>query len=500
MIKRILVVICLMFVFFVTSFVDAKQADLAGTWYSPSEEELSAELDGYMRNAKVEMPDGEVIGFIVPHAGFRFSGPVAAFTYKLIKEMSPDRIIVVGLTHRRYFPGVIAAFTDEVFSTPLGGAKIDLSLTNKLIEFNRNIRSKPVAFDSENSIEMQIPFIQRAAPQAKLVLLALCDQRGNNANALVRALYKVLKDEKKYVILASTDMSHYLSYEAAKKKDMRTIDLMKKFEPKKLFEENLRGANNLMCGYGAVYSVMSVCEMLGANEVEILNYANSGDTYGSKERVVGYLSAAFVKKAEGVGVMGQEVEKERGMFNQDQKARLLKIARDAIQYKLKTGKVPDVEVQDEVIKQDMGAFVTLRVERELRGCIGFMAARGPVYLTVRDMAIASATQDSRFSPVTMEEMKDIDIEISALSPMELIHDHNEIEVGKHGVMVKMGTLTGVYLPQVADETGWSKEEFMNSLCAGKAGIPRDAWKTGQCEIYIFTAEVFGEKDLNVGDE
>jgi AmmeMemoRadiSam system protein A len=123
-----------------------------------------------------------------------------------------------------------------------------------------------------------------------------------------------------------------------------------------------------------------------------------------------------------------------------------------------------------------------------------MVATGPLYLTVRDMAIAAATEDPRFPAMASGELDDVDIEISVLSPMERVYDPTEIVTGKHGVMVRSGWRSGVYLPQVANEAGWDRDQFMNSLCAHKAGIPADAWKTGKCEMYVFTAEVFGEKE------
>ena len=173
---------------------------------------------------------------------------------------------------------------------------------------------------------------------------------------------------------------------------------------------------------------------------------------------------------------------------------MLELAEKAITYYLKNGKRLQIEESDTVLNKEMGAFVTLHKDGRLRGCIGNLIGRGPFYLTVRDMAVEAATGDPRFKPVTLDEMKDIDIEISALSPMEKIDDPQKIEMGKHGVMVRSGFTSGVYLPQVATETGWSREEFMNSLCAEKAGIPENSWKTGKCEIYIFTAEVFGGKE------
>lgn len=181
------------------------------------------------------------------------------------------------------------------------------------------------------------------------------------------------------------------------------------------------------------------------------------------------------------------------MLNKEERKKLLTLARDTIINYLKTGKVPEVKDVDSFSKKDMGAFVTLHKNGQLRGCIGNLIAKGPLYLAVRDMAIEAATSDPRFSSVKLEEMSDVDIEISALSPMEKIEDYKKIEIGKHGVLVKSGFVSGVYLPQVANEAGWSLEEFMDSLCGEKAGLEKDAWKKGTCEMYIFTAEVFGEK-------
>jgi AmmeMemoRadiSam system protein A len=182
------------------------------------------------------------------------------------------------------------------------------------------------------------------------------------------------------------------------------------------------------------------------------------------------------------------------MFSRDQKRMLLEMARSAINYYLSTGKKLEIDVADNDLNRELGGFVTLHKNGSLRGCIGLMQGEGPFYRTVVDMAVAAAVQDPRFPEVRPEEIASIDIEISALSPMRKIDDPSLIEMGKHGVMVRMGDRSGVYLPQVADETGWSRDEFMDSLCGQKAGIPKDAWRNGDADLYIYTAEVFGEKD------
>ena len=152
----------------------------------------------------------------------------------------------------------------------------------------------------------------------------------------------------------------------------------------------------------------------------------------------------------------------------------------------------DFNESDPLFNKEMGAFVTIHKKGQLRGCIGNIIGRGPLYLTIRNMAIESSTGDPRFPKVTPGELDEIDIEISVLSELEKVEDTNTIEMGVHGVIVRKGFSSGVFLPQVATETGWSREEFMNNLCAQKAGLLPDAWKTGEADIFVFTAEVFSE--------
>ncbi|MFH1837689.1 MAG: AmmeMemoRadiSam system protein B, partial [Candidatus Omnitrophota bacterium] len=381
--------ICLLFVsvtVFLTLNTGAKNADLAGQWYPSSPEELKNEIDRYLENSYVDSLGGEVIGVIAPHAGTRYSGPIAGYSYRAVQKKDPDKIILVGFTHHKLRENKIAIFTDEYFSTPLGNVAIEKDITNRFLEYGGNIEEDPEAFTSENSIEIQIPFIQEAAKNAKLIILAMTDQSSGNYKFLAEAIYSIMKDEKDFVIVASTDMSHYLTYEEANKKDRKTLEMIEAMSPDGLYEGSMKDRHGLMCGYGAVCAVMEASKRLGADRVQVLKYANSGDTSGMKDRVVGYLSAVFVKA-------GKREEGGNDMLNKTQKEELLKIARDTIRYKLETGKTFEVVTTDKELQQDMGAFVTLHNDGRLRGCIGIMIAREPLYLAVRDMAVASATED-----------------------------------------------------------------------------------------------------------
>jgi AmmeMemoRadiSam system protein A len=173
------------------------------------------------------------------------------------------------------------------------------------------------------------------------------------------------------------------------------------------------------------------------------------------------------------------------------KHQLLKIAREAIEARLKGEEPPPLAPASDVLKEKRGAFVTLKKRGQLRGCIGYIRAFKPLAETVQEMAVAAAFRDPRFPPLSAEEFKDLQFEISVLSPLKKIKDIREIEVGKHGLYLVNGYRSGLLLPQVATEYGWDKETFLEETCY-KAGLPPDAWQDQQTEIYIFSADYFGE--------
>jgi hypothetical protein len=285
------------------------------------------------------------------------------------------------------------------------------------------------------------------------------------------------------LVVASTDMYHGYDYEETEVVDKLTLSYIKNMDAEGLYY-GLRESKLQLCGGFGVVTTLILAKDLGHNKAEILQYTNSAQVTGNKAKgawTVGYTSCAIDKE-----------EGERAMLNKNQRKKLLEIARKSIEAYLKTGKKLELTEQDPVLLKEGGAFVTLREHGELRGCIGNLSAGEPLYLAVRDMAVEAAVGDPRFPSVDLSELKDIEIEISVLSPMERVDSADKIELGKHGVMVRSSSNSGVFLPQVAIETGWSKEEFLSHLCADKAGLSPSAWKEKTCELYIFTAEVFSE--------
>jgi AmmeMemoRadiSam system protein A len=226
--------------------------------------------------------------------------------------------------------------------------------------------------------------------------------------------------------------------------------------------------------------------LLGADQAKVLDYANSGDVAGSpRNRVVGYSAVAIYRSR----ASQKAASAQAGQLNAAQQQRLLTLARSALQRYLTTGERLEVRESDPALLRPAATFVTLRVRGQLRGCIGTTEPQAPLCQAVRDNAIAAGCYDPRFRPVARAELNDLEIEISVLSPLRKVRSADEIRLPQHGVVVMAGSRRGVFLPQVATETGWSREEFLNHLCADKAGLSPDAWRRG-ASLYVFTVQAF----------
>lgn len=486
---------------------EIKQPDLSGSWYPALEKKLSRMLDIFLSDVPKQKIDGDIIALIQPHAGVIYSGSVAAYGFNLLKDLEINTVLIIGFSHRRHFDGV-SVYDGEAFATPLGPLNIDRRLAKELIGQDAKIKFYPQAFINENSVELQLPFLKKMLPEAGVVAIAIGDQTYETCQMLSGALYNVLKHKDKFLLIASSDMSHYLTYDKAIEQDQRTLEILIEMSADSLFRKSILSGSNILCGLSSVASVIKVSQKLGADSVKILKYANSGDTAGNKLRVVGYVSAAIYKK-QPIGSAKSNAplawtsygaskdrqtrqERNKDMLTPKQKKRLLQIARETLAEYLENEEIKDFKEKDSALLEEKGAFVTLHKRGQLRGCIGNIMGKGPLYLTVRDMAIESATGDPRFKPATLEELKDIEIEISVLSKPKREFNPDNIVMGKHGVIVRKGYNSGVFLPQVADDTGWSREEFLSNLCEHKAGLEPSSWKKKDTELYAFTAEVFAE--------
>ena len=453
---------------------------VAGSFYPAEGVILAAQVDKYLKEAVPPPIGGDIIALISPHAGYEYSGPVAAYGYKLISDKKFDTVVIIGISHHLAFDGV-SILEKGFYETPLGKVPIDAEFANRLMRPKKGIiHFEPRAFEEEHSMEVQIPFLQRSLKDFKIVPLVMGKPDYPTCKALAKALASAIKyGNKKALIVASTDLSHFYTYRDAITKDQVTLSEIMRLDAERFAVKVSEGECEL-CGSGPVLTALLAGKELGANRVKVLKYANSGDTAGDKSRVVGYGSVAIYRE-------------EENMLNAAQKKRLMEIARKTMEAYVKEGKITEFKEEDPALLKVQGAFVTLRKSGELRGCIGNIIGQEPLYLTVRDMAIESSTRDPRFPAVTAAELKDIKIEISVLSEPKAVIKVEEIAMGTHGVILKQGFRSAVYLPQVATETGWTREEFLLNLCH-KAGLPPTAWKDKKTELLTFTAQVFEEEE------
>lgn len=448
--------------------------------------ELAERVDRMLEAAAAPAKDDSPVALIVPHAGYVYSGPIAAYAYNTVRGRDYDTVVIVGLSHRVPFEGISVLDTDS-FASPLGNIPADREMIDALLEADDRIVSLPEAHDDEHSLQVQIPFLQRSLKDFRLVMAAVSSHDRSAEEALVNILVAAAK-EKKVLIVASSDFSHYHSYSLANSMDRLALNSVLAMDGAAL-ERDVRQGKCELCGIRPVLSVMEAARRLGAERGVLLRQANSGDTAGPKDRVVGYASVAFY--ADGSAAAPD------GGSSLDEAARkeLLRIARGAIEGVVREGKAPVPSTDNPALTNPQGAFVTIKIDGKLRGCIGNFGIRKarPLYLTVSEMAVAAAVQDPRFPPLEKRELPKIEIEISALTPLRPEKNPEKIEVGRHGIYITKGRRSGVLLPQVATEYRWDRVTFLEQTCR-KAGLGPDEWKEG-ASISTFEAEIFSESEL-----
>lgn len=454
-----------------------RPAVFAGQFYPADPARLAAEIDGDLAAAAPGSPavPGRVVGLVVPHAGYMYSGRTAAAAYALVRGRPFDTVVIIGPSHRYGFEGA-SIWPDGGFETPLGTARVDAALA-KAIAKASGFRFQPRAFAEEHSVEVQVPFVQRALPGAAIVPIIMGAQTRATIRTLASALAKACRD-RKVLIVASTDLSHFLPEDKARATDAGTAALIKDLETETIIRK-VEAGENIMCGGGGVASVLLYAAKTGRPEVEILARTDSASFGGP---VVGYLAAAVRSR--------EEAAPEAFTLTAEEKADLLRMARSALTEFLERGTTIEDTSGRETLRAPRGAFVTLTKAGELRGCIGFIEPVMPLGQTVIRCAVYAATEDPRFPPVTASELGRLRIEISVLAPTREIGNPGLVKVGIHGLVVERDGRKGVLLPQVPVENGWDRETFLSQGCL-KAGLPADAWKRG-AKLSVFEAIVFRE--------
>jgi AmmeMemoRadiSam system protein B/AmmeMemoRadiSam system protein A len=466
-----------------------RPAAVAGAFYPADAKELGGMLDGFLAKA-APAPVENLVALVAPHAGYPYSGPVAAYSYALLKGRKYDRVVVIAPSHYEAF-GFSSVYDGAAYTTPLGQIPVDQAFAAKLAKASPLIKLSsaghtPSADRPEHALEVQLPFLQRVLGQFQLVPVIVGDQSYDACRALGVALAKLVAGTNT-LIVASSDLSHYHTYDEAVRLDHKTLKAIEEYDYFDL-SRNLDLRVWEACGGGPIVATMIAAERLGATQAKLLHYANSGDTTGDHSRVVGYGAVALVKAA-----AGAKIDEAPFSLSRAEKDALIKIARNSVETSVREGKQYECSAGGlEALERERGAFVTLTKHGQLRGCIGYVAPLKPLYLTVRDVARMAALRDTRFRPVTASELPDLQFEISVLSPLHHVGDVQEIRIGQHGLLIHTASHEGLLLPQVASDEKWDRATFLEEVCY-KAGLTARAWQGADADLFRFTALVFGER-------
>jgi AmmeMemoRadiSam system protein B/AmmeMemoRadiSam system protein A len=465
-----------------------REAVWAGRFYPASRSELEQAIDRLTLQAKqtrVQIPPHKQLkALILPHAGYIYSGLTAAHASLALRENRFDRVILMGPDHRVGFNN--GAISDvEAYETPLGLVRLNKDAV-KLRADSDLFQSIPASDRVEHSLEVVLPFLQRYLNEFEFIPIVM--GRGN-AKRLAAAIEPLV--DQNSLLVVSSDLSHFLPYPEAVERDRETISMILNLESDKLLK-----SNNRACGKIPILITLNMAMRYGWKPV-LLHYSNSGDTAGGHSQVVGYAAIAFY------GDSSMQKKDNQQQINPQLGQALVKLARQTIMQRLGlkiSGKESDLvaaAVKNEALKARCGTFVTLKIASNLRGCIGSLAAEESILDGVKRNAVNAAFHDPRFSPVTVEEIEDVDIEISILTkpqPLEYIDSVDlisKLRVNIDGVILKKGPAGATFLPQVWEQLPLP-EKFLSHLCV-KAGLSANAWKNAKLEISTYQVQYFEEK-------
>ena len=464
-----------------------RQTAYAGSFYPSDPKELRESLEQHFAQVQTRPIPG-LQAIIAPHAGYVFSGDVAAEAYAAIDpEREWENVIILAASHRHHFPGA-SIYHQGHFQSPLGTVKVNRSLGAQLTAAHSVFQFPSDPHLREHSIEVQIPFLQYRLPKTPTILpILLGTTDPEDCASIANALQSLFTPHNLFII--SSDFSHYPAFGDAIAEDESTARSIVQNNPVLFLkhlasqpEKPVRGLATRACGWTAILSMLYMSSQIRTSRYELLCYENSGHKkQGDKSEVVGYYAIGLLNEEAGENALSSR-------FSKEERDILGMIARHSIEVYLEEGrKWPiDEEAVPERLREKAGAFVSLKIGKKLRGCLGRFSSDAPLFSLVQDMAIAAATQDPRFRPITPRELEEVGIEISVLSPLKRVHSLDEISVGRHGIYLKKGAHSGTYLPQVARETGWTAEEFLGHCARDKAEIGWDGWK--EAEIYVYEVE------------
>jgi hypothetical protein len=485
------------------SHTDVREPVLAGKFYPASAPKLKLAIEKFMEDA-VQVAVEKPVAIVVPHAGYVFSGQICADGFTQARKEQYDVVVILGTNHTN--PGFekISLYPGGGFRTPLGTALVDTDVVSSLMEEDpADCTLDKSLHEHEHSVEVIVPFVQVVFPKAKIVPVIVGSPDLRMSSRFGQALAKVLKN-KRALIIASSDLSHYPNAKAAVHVDKGTLEAITTMNPA-IFQSTIHShtdrhipqLSTRACGEAPIIAAMAAAKALGATRGVVVSYANSGDVaFGEQSRVVGYGAVAFTAHEPGKDISSSDqsaTASVTGLLRSSDKRALLAFARKNISRIISTDTVPLARGFSLHLQQPQGVFVTLRKKGELRGCIGRIVGDEPLCKLVGTMAIQAALNDRRFFPLSADELNEIDIEISVLTPLKDVSGAADIVAGRDGIVLNKEGHSAVFLPQVASEQGWNRQELLNNLCL-KAGLNAECWKKG-AQLSTFQATVFSEAEF-----
>ena len=475
---------------------------LAGSWYPGSRAALSEALAAYAADAK-PAPAAAVMALVLPHAGYRYSGATAAWGAALVRGKAYDRVVLLGPTHHVAMTNTVSVPAVTHLATPLGEIPLDLDFIARLRQLPQ-VKSLPAAHTREHCLEIELPFLQDALGAFKAVPIIVGQLDAATEAALAAGLRPLL--DAKTLVVISSDFTHYgpnygyVPFRDNVPRELEKLDLgaFAKIQARdaKGFRAYCEDTGATICGADPIGVLLELLPPTA--EVRLLKYDTSGRVTDDYENSVSYLSIACLgtwgaRATATAGAGAASVGPEA--LTADDKMRLLWLARQTLNYYFARKARPSAEdlafTPTPAMAAAAGVFVTLREPGgELRGCIGNTTGRQALWLGIMEYALHSALDDPRFAPVTGSEVPKLKLEISVLTAPRPVASWRDIEIGKHGMVLKKNGRSALFLPQVATEQGWDLATTLSYL-ARKAGLAPDAWQEGAA-FEVFEAIVFGE--------
>ena len=483
------------------------ESTLAGQWYAADGARLRRELDGFLRAAPA--PARPAMAAILPHAGFVYSGPTAAAAARALAAWSDlRRVVLLGFTHHVELPGLISLPSRETaYRSPLGEVPLDRKALDALSEASPLFADVPATRLGENSVELIVPLLQAALAGRPWTLVPLTLGQLDDArlDAAAAAIAPLLDGHT--AVVASSDFTHYgdrFGYTPFRDDIPARLSALDHgaiaailARDAAVFDAYCRDTGATICGQDPIGLLLRLLPPSATGRE--LAYDSSGARTGDYDSCVSYAALAFdapgAPASGSAGESGASASSPAPALSDADKHTLLTLARTIIDEALHGGALSELDDTSlpltPALKARRGAFVTLTIDGELRGCIGEILPRRPLVRVVADHALSAAFEDPRFPPLTAAEWPSVRIEISALTQPRPVDSWRDIEIGRHGMTLSLNGRMAVFLPQVAPEQGWDLETTLTHL-SRKAGLPPGAWRDPECRFTVFEAEVFHE--------